>query len=91
MRIIARQLSGTDTEFITNAFETVLCRKPLSEELRLCQTFLDNHAKLLSDDVSLKFPAASEPTQSPAADVTLRARENLIHVLLLHNDFVTVR
>ena len=90
-RIIARQLSGTDTEFITNAFETVLCRKPLSEELRLCQTFLDNHAKLLSDDVSLKFPAASEPTQSPAADVTLRARENLIHVLLLHNDFVTVR
>ena len=38
-------------------------------------------------------PFASGPATAvkPAADPRLRARENLVHVLLNHNDFVTIR
>ena len=36
------------------------------------------------------MPEAKLPT-TPADDPALRAREDLVHVLFNHNDFVTIR
>ena len=90
-RLIAEQLSASDDDFVTAAFETVLSRRPTGEEVVRCETFLQQHTQLLNDDTTEKFVAGGTAKRAPAADPGLRARENLVHVLLLHNDFVTVR
>ena len=90
-RLLATQLGGAENDFINTAFQTVLTRSPSPEERTLCSKFLQEHAKILANDNSDKFPASSPPARPPAATPEARARENLIHVLLLHNDFVTVR
>ena len=94
-RILARTLAAktaTDVDaFITMAFETVLTRSPTEEEMTDCRDFLrqqtDAHAKTAPAN-----PKNADATgQAPAADPALRARENLVHVLFNHHDFVTVR
>lgn len=93
-RIIAAKLSEsaeTDDAFVRLAFEAVLSRSPSKKELARCQTFLQDHAELLANDDSEKFIGSSTAKRAPATAADARARENLIHVLLLHNDFVTVR
>jgi hypothetical protein len=37
------------------------------------------------------FAGAATADVPPSDDPALRARENLVHVLMNHNDFVTVR
>ncbi len=64
--------------FVKAAFETVLGRPPSSEEQVIGEKFLQRQPDLLA---SLKLSA---PTDA-------RARENFVHVLLNHNDFVTIR
>ncbi|MEE2991472.1 MAG: DUF1553 domain-containing protein, partial [Planctomycetota bacterium] len=90
-RLIAEQLLASDDDFVTAAFETVLSRRPTDKEVLRCETFLKQHTQLLNDDTTEKFVAGGTAKRAPAADPDLRARENLVHVLLLHNDFVTVR
>ena len=99
-RIVGRQLSAEvgnasdqATAFIVAAFELVLTRKPTAEEQSACEQFLTRQTELLSDPATLsKYPAtAGQTVTAPSADPHLRARENLIHVLLNHNDFVTIR
>jgi len=90
-RLIAEQLLATDGDFVIAAFETVLSRRPTDAEVVRCQTFLQQHEKLLNEDATEKFLAGGTARRAPAADPGIRARENLVHVLLLHNDFVTVR
>lgn len=68
---------GADAAFITAAFETILCRPPTDEELTACREYLE-----------------SQPLNNSAAGETaagLHTRTGLVHVLLNHNDFVTVR
>lgn len=77
--------------FVTAAFETVLSRKPTMLEQSRCETFLKQQAELLRQNTQQPFPAGGTATISSATDPDGRARENLIHVLFLHNDFVTVR
>ncbi|MBQ16980.1 MAG: hypothetical protein CMJ65_07640 [Planctomycetaceae bacterium] len=80
------------TSFITSAFETVLGRRPDSRELAACRAFLARQARLLDDPKTLrKFPAGSTAPVAASADPAIRARENLVHVLFSHNDFVTIR
>jgi hypothetical protein len=82
-RILAHELaaqSGDATAFTTAAFERVLSRAPTSEELQQCVTFLKDRAQ--------RYTVGK---QNPAAEARLRAGESLVHVLLNHNDFVTVR
>ena len=43
------------------------------------------------DDLRLEVLVGPEAIVPPAADPAQRARENLVHVLFNHNDFVTVR
>jgi hypothetical protein len=90
-RRIAGTLAGDDRQFITAAFETVLTRPPNDAELLRCQRFLKEHAALLAAGEGPPFPAGGSARRAPASGAESHARENLLHVLLLHNDFVTIR
>jgi hypothetical protein len=100
-RVLAKKLADqvgdlstadSSRRFISEAFVTILCRQPSAEESAACESFLRNQAATLANAKSLTAfsagPAASVP---PSSDPSQRARENLVHVLLNHNDFVTVR
>ncbi len=96
-RIIARRLqekTATDNAaFINAAFERVLSRPPTSDESQASLAFLDQQReKLLATGERLTQTGGPFADSSkPAADPILRVRENLVHVLLNHNDFVTIR
>jgi hypothetical protein len=98
-RLLARKLSAEisadPAAFVRAAFVRVLGRPPEAEDLADCLAFLqqqtDRHAgQPLSSSPRGSGPAGA-PDQSPAADPALRAKENLIHVLMNHHEFVTVR
>ncbi|WP_425613983.1 PSD1 and planctomycete cytochrome C domain-containing protein [Anatilimnocola sp. NA78] len=99
-RLLTKKLSGQfptqdvnqQTPFIRAAFECVLCRQPTNDELQTCEQFLAEQAAQLTDTKSLtSFGAGAVIGIDPATDPRERARENLVHVLLNHNDFVTIR
>jgi hypothetical protein len=94
-RLLARALSkeaGPDQVFVQAAFEQVLGRPPTADEQVACRKFLADQAALLADRKKLTAFGAGAPAPVPAsADAALRAREGLIHVLLNHHEFVTIR
>ena len=57
------------------AWETILSTVPGNEEIRACLT-------------SIEETRAALPKRE---DATFRARANIVHVLLNHNDFITIR
>lgn len=67
--------------FVELAFLQVLNRRPRPQELTASRTFLEQQSRRLQ-------PAGGA---TAAADPELRSRENLVHALMNHNDFVTVR
>jgi hypothetical protein len=82
----------TQTAFIAAAFERLLCRPPTDEERTACLDFLSEQTARLSDEQRLtRFAAGPETAVKPSTDPHQRARENLVHVLLNHNEFVTIR
>lgn len=97
-RMLARNLSqqtGADNvKFVQEAFLRVLARPATANEAKTCAEFLAEQARLLK-----KLAAGTKLTGNtdlkditrPADEPDLRARENLIHVLLNHNDFLTIR
>ncbi|MEZ6132225.1 MAG: PSD1 and planctomycete cytochrome C domain-containing protein [Planctomycetaceae bacterium] len=89
-RTLATELADED-DFVTAAFTAVLARSPTPEEAERCQAFLRDHSDLLRQTPGQPFSAGGTAQQPAAADANLRARQNLVHVLLLHNDFVTIR
>ncbi|MBM83625.1 MAG: hypothetical protein CMJ78_23960 [Planctomycetaceae bacterium] len=64
-------------EFVDRAIATILCRRPTAEEHALCLEALAEFTKLL--------------TEQKASQPELNARVNLVHALLNHNDFITIR
>ena len=76
---IAAQLAGTGAGFIEAAFERVLGRAPTTAELAESKQFFAEQES--------HYRSAAKPPSDPAA----RAQQSLIHVLLNHNDFVTIR
>jgi Protein of unknown function (DUF1553)/Protein of unknown function (DUF1549) len=90
-KLLAKQLSEqakeSDEGFVQGAFQRVLARVPRSDELTACVEFL--RSKTSNPGVANATEAAPVDSQSPA-NLT-RARENLVHVLFNHNDFVTIR
>jgi hypothetical protein len=88
---IADDLGGESpaaTEFIAGAFGAILDRSPSAEELHLSEQFLEREEQ--------QFRTAEKPAwqTSAAQEATLpvlRARVDLVHALLNHNDFVTIR
>jgi hypothetical protein len=93
-RRLAKRLAGeaSAAAFVTAAFEQVLGRAPTADEQARCERFLTEQAALLKEPGKLTpFPAGPDAVVPPAADPAQRARENLVHVLFNHNDFVTIR
>jgi hypothetical protein len=92
-RLLARQLSlkadSDPAAFVTAAFERVLSRPPTAEETAECVAFLKQQAQRYSENQG-KPAGTDKDGKTPAADPALRARENLVHVLMNHHDFVTV-
>jgi hypothetical protein len=84
--------STNQSVFVKLAFEHLLGRPPTTQEQALCENFLTTQVTLLSDKKGLTaFPPGPASTVPPAAEPNLRARENLVHVLMNHNEFVTIR
>jgi hypothetical protein len=98
-RLLARRLSDvverqpeSDRRFIESAFEQILSRRPSGDEQAKCEAFLAAQAARLSDTSRLTvFEGGKKSEISPSSDPRQRARESLVHVLLNHNDFVTIR
>jgi len=72
---IGKEASSED-DFIRRVYQRVLARTPKAAEMTLCRDFLGGNDPLISD-------------KSKIADD--KRRENLVLVLLNHNDFVTIR
>lgn len=78
--------------FVEAVFEQILNRPPTAAEQRLCRDFLAEQAQLLATPAALTpLEGGPQPQLPPADDPYLRARENLVHAIYNHNDFVTVR
>jgi hypothetical protein len=96
-RLLARRLhdeTGEDRQdFVVAAVEQVLARPAVEQELTVCLDFLQEQEKFFAANAALMKDTASELTDGtkPSADPLLRAREQLVHALLNHNDFVTIR
>jgi len=73
--LTAESAGQADADFVRLAFEHVLTRQPTPAELDRCLAFL-------------KEPA---PAAQPGDDSTLHARAGVIHALMNHSDFITIR
>jgi hypothetical protein len=101
----ARRLAGTlvcelpatsgpqaDAAFVAAAIERALGRPPTTEEQALCLEFLATQSRRFAEPEALvAFASGPANEVQPSPDPHQRARENLVHVLLNHNDFLTVR
>src|SRR4029079_7606858 len=97
-RLLARELNEAPTETLSNhdfvqaAFERIFSRAPSDDEWSRCEKFLADQAARLAEPKTLAaFEGESKATVAPSPNPQLRARESLVHVLLNHNDFVTIR
>ena len=70
-----------NSQFVNLAFLQVLNREPRKAELTASLVFLEQQANRLT----------TTDGTAAAIDPVVRSRENLIHALMNHNDFVTVR
>jgi hypothetical protein len=96
-RLLARKLAddcGEDAQaFVTDAFQQVLARPATPAEVETSVEFLSQQSKFFAENRAHLTVAAENSTDAskPSRDPTIRARENLVHVLFNHNDFVTIR
>jgi hypothetical protein len=92
-REVAKQLAKEKeaAAFVAAAFERVLGRPPTAEERNRCERFLADQAALYARPEKLTPFPAGPAVAPPSADPGQHAREDLVHVLLNHNDFVTIR
>ena len=78
--------------FVEQAFLHVLSRPVRPEERAACLAFLQTQETRLADTSGWStFAEGPESATPPSALPPRRARENLVHVLFNHNDFVTIR
>ncbi|MGE5195147.1 MAG: DUF1553 domain-containing protein [Deltaproteobacteria bacterium] len=82
----------TDDRFVLHAFRCVTGRCPSETETTLCLGFLNEQRELFSHGEILPASGADggEPPWA-ASDAEAAARTWLVHALLNHNDFVTIR
>jgi hypothetical protein len=82
----------SDPRFIADVFDMVLNRPPTVAERNESQQFLREQEALFQEPKKLT-PIQTGPAGDikPETDAHLRAREDLVHVLLNHTDFVTIR
>ena len=91
-RSVASVTPPSDQKFVAAAFERILGRAPLAAELQESLKYLREQAVFYADRESLTpFKSGPAPLVKPSEDTNQRARESLVHVLLNHNDIVTIR
>ena len=98
-RKLARALWGevadqadADVRFVQLAFRQMLTRDPSETETTTCREFLTHQAAILANaDALSDFGGKTTAVVKASDDPAMRARENLSHGLMNHNDFVTVR
>ncbi|MFN0021687.1 MAG: DUF1553 domain-containing protein, partial [Pirellulaceae bacterium] len=73
--VAAASEAAREPKFITAAFEQVLSRPPTEPELAASKRFLATQRELAKT----------------SSDAGAKSRESLVHALLNHNDFVTIR
>jgi Protein of unknown function (DUF1553)/Protein of unknown function (DUF1549)/Planctomycete cytochrome C len=77
---------------VTAAFEHILGRAPSPEESVECEAFLARQEALLTKPARLSALPHNDAGQlGPAQTPQSQAEEYLIHALLNHNDFITIR
>ena len=78
--------------FIQATFEQVLARPVAENELKICRNFLAAREEVYRANGKAGTVAEkAKATDHPSADPRLHARENLVHSLFNHNDFVTIK
>jgi uncharacterized protein DUF1553 len=88
----AGTLAASDSKFIGSAFDVVLNRPPTIAERTESLKFLREQEELFQDPKKLTLIQTGAAGEiKPESDPHLRAREDLVHVLLNHTDFVTIR
>jgi hypothetical protein len=94
---LTKELTANGTEtgeaaFVRRAFQRILLRLPSVGELSTAEAFLASQSKRLSDPAALTAIGSDQPGMLAAtADPAQRAREGLVHVLLNHHEFITIR
>jgi hypothetical protein len=85
--------TNRDDAFIRSAFQRILSRSPASNELEASLQFLADQARLLAAEPAPMPPADEKAPKAPprSTDPADRAREDFVHALFNHNDFVTIR
>ncbi|MEX2187007.1 MAG: PSD1 and planctomycete cytochrome C domain-containing protein [Pirellulales bacterium] len=86
-------VSSPQPPFIAAAFARILAREPTAEETRTCGEFLESQSRLFAENRERLTAVAANAAdlEKPSAEPDLRARENLVHALFNHHDFVTQR
>jgi hypothetical protein len=99
-RLLAKELSlekvdaghDGDIQFVTEAYQRIICRPPKGNELSECLSFLQRQSELLADRDGLStFSGGAASQVGPAAQPKERARENLLLVLFNLSEFVMMR
>lgn len=94
-RITARKLDGRglmDREYIQEAFRLVLSRACTAAEAKTCEDYLAEQVKFYEMNKGMiRGTTQNEDARRGSAAPALRARENLVHLLFNHHDFVTLR
>jgi len=91
-KVSAETPANATSAFVRLAFQTILVREPRDAEQQECVRFLEQQSERFRSGSTLTtFTGGVENANKPSADPAQRARENLVHVLFNHNDFVTVR
>ncbi|MCA9040519.1 MAG: DUF1553 domain-containing protein [Planctomycetaceae bacterium] len=93
-RRYAREITDSSEsreKFVEELFQNLLSRKPNSEERQVCLQFLETQSHRLQETASLsKIDGGPKPGIEASQDQEMRARENLVHVLFNHNEFVFI-
>jgi hypothetical protein len=79
--------------YVAAVFESVLSRTPTIDEVEMCLGFLRQQTSRFGAEPE-RFGATTADAADlsrPSANPAMRARENLVHVLLNHHEFVSIR
>jgi hypothetical protein len=83
---------AAESRFVELAFKQMLARQPSDEEVTTCREFLIQQSATLAKPSELtELGGKAKANIAASADPLMRAHENLVHVLMNHNDFVTIR
>lgn len=94
-RHLARNLAketSAESDFVHDAFWHVLSRPCTEKEEQVCLDYLEGQTRFFTENKGKVAGTTTETDLSRGSSgPALRARENLVHLLLNHHDFVTIR